>query len=326
MESTGGKIQLQRFSTSALKKGKRIPFWSDYFASVILDCDLEVANDHEFNADASLLLWPDLHALWSKESHLRYKRTRFHAADGNETLVLLFRRQGFSRISQRGKELVAGPGEAIAFLGAEPATADVRNIDSINLAVPIASLHPMVRDVSTKTMKVFSASNCEALRLLASYVDLLRTEPAPETPEVRHIVARHIHDLIVKMLGGTRDGTALAESRGVRAARMRSIKSDIFAKLGDSALTVGSVALRQQVSVRYIHMLFEAEGQTFSEFVLKRRLNRAYRLLQTEKLRQMLISEIAFAVGFGDLSYFNRTFRRQFGLTPSEVRNAAMTQ
>jgi AraC-like DNA-binding protein len=32
------------------------------------------------------------------------------------------------------------------------------------------------------------------------------------------------------------------------------------------------------------------------------------------------IGTIAFDIGFSDLSYFNRTFRRAFGVTPSELR------
>jgi AraC-like DNA-binding protein len=32
------------------------------------------------------------------------------------------------------------------------------------------------------------------------------------------------------------------------------------------------------------------------------------------------ISAVAYEAGFGDLSYFNRTFRRRYGATPSEVR------
>jgi AraC-like DNA-binding protein len=34
------------------------------------------------------------------------------------------------------------------------------------------------------------------------------------------------------------------------------------------------------------------------------------------------ITAVAFEAGFNDLSYFNRTFRRRFGLTPSEARAA----
>jgi AraC-like DNA-binding protein len=35
------------------------------------------------------------------------------------------------------------------------------------------------------------------------------------------------------------------------------------------------------------------------------------------------IVAIAYEVSFGDLSYFNRAFRRRFGATPSDVREAA---
>jgi AraC-like DNA-binding protein len=35
------------------------------------------------------------------------------------------------------------------------------------------------------------------------------------------------------------------------------------------------------------------------------------------------ISTIAFELGFNDLSYFNRTFRRRYSATPSEIRDGA---
>jgi AraC-like DNA-binding protein len=34
------------------------------------------------------------------------------------------------------------------------------------------------------------------------------------------------------------------------------------------------------------------------------------------------ISEIAYQVGFNDLSYFNRTFRRRFGPSPGAMRES----
>ena len=35
------------------------------------------------------------------------------------------------------------------------------------------------------------------------------------------------------------------------------------------------------------------------------------------------VSSIAYDLGFGDVSYFNRVFRRLYGATPSDVREAA---
>jgi AraC-like DNA-binding protein len=37
----------------------------------------------------------------------------------------------------------------------------------------------------------------------------------------------------------------------------------------------------------------------------------------------LAIIDIAFAAGFGDVSHFNRMFRRRFGETPSGVRAAS---
>jgi AraC-like DNA-binding protein len=68
-------------------------------------------------------------------------------------------------------------------------------------------------------------------------------------------------------------------------------------------------------------MLFEAEGITFSEFVLEKRLTHAYRMLSDPGNGTETITALAYAAGFGDLSYFNRTFRRRFGAKPSEVRH-----
>ena len=162
----------------------------------------------------------------------------------------------------------------------------------------------------------------EALRLLTKYVGILREDPALTTPELRHLIVTHIHDLVATALGASRDGLEIANHRGVRAARLRAIKADILGKLGTDELTVTAVALRQRVTPRYIHMLFETEGITFAEFVLGHRLRRAHRMLSDPRLAGSTISTIAFEAGFGDLSYFNRTFRRRFGVTPSELRHS----
>jgi len=88
-------------------------------------------------------------------------------------------------------------------------------------------------------------------------------------------------------------------------------------------LTIVSVAERHRVTPRYVRKLFEGEGITFSEFVLAQRLARSRRMLADPRHEAETISAIAFACGFGDLSYFNRVFRRQYGATPTAVRETA---
>jgi AraC-like DNA-binding protein len=65
-------------------------------------------------------------------------------------------------------------------------------------------------------------------------------------------------------------------------------------------------------------MLFETEGFSFLEYVFAERIARSHEVLRSGSDRT--ISAIAFAIGFSDLSHFNRAFRRRFGRTPTEVR------
>uniref|UniRef100_UPI0013D8A61A helix-turn-helix domain-containing protein n=1 Tax=Citrobacter koseri TaxID=545 RepID=UPI0013D8A61A len=49
----------------------------------------------------------------------------------------------------------------------------------------------------------------------------------------------------------------------------------------------------------------------------------AHRMLRQGKHRGKTITDIALDVGFANISYFNRAFRRTFNATPSDVRAGA---
>jgi len=110
------------------------------------------------------------------------------------------------------------------------------------------------------------------------------------------------------------------------AARLPAIKREIMEKLGNAALSIGTIAARHGITPRYVHMLFEAEGITFSAFVMKRRPETAHSLLCDPANLGSKISAIAFQCGFNDLSWFNRAFRKRYAATPSAIRATALRQ
>lgn len=65
-------------------------------------------------------------------------------------------------------------------------------------------------------------------------------------------------------------------------------------------------------------ILKEKTGHTFSTYLNKLRLTEAARLL---KEKHISVSEAAFVVGFGSISYFNRVFKKEFGCPPSKFRD-----
>jgi AraC-like DNA-binding protein len=163
-----------------------------------------------------------------------------------------------------------------------------------------------------------------ALRHLRGYVRLLLgPDGITDDPLLIAHIGATLADLIALAVGARGDSAQLAVSRGLRAARLRAIKADIAANLDKRELSVGAVAAHQGVSPRYVQMLFEAEGTTFSQFVLRQRLMRAHRILTGPRNAAWTITAIAMEAGFTDLSTFNRAFRRAYGCSPSDVRAQA---
>lgn len=58
-------------------------------------------------------------------------------------------------------------------------------------------------------------------------------------------------------------------------------------------------------------------GQSITEFIKVLKLKRAAQLISETKLT---ISEIAFTLGFNDLKYFRKSFKKQFSVLPSQYR------
>jgi len=82
------------------------------------------------------------------------------------------------------------------------------------------------------------------------------------------------------------------------------------------------IATSLGVTPRYVHLLLEETGRSFTHHVLERRLEKAAVLLRDPLWRARKVADIAAESGFTDLSYFNRSFRRRFGGTPSGIREA----
>jgi AraC family transcriptional activator of tynA and feaB len=77
------------------------------------------------------------------------------------------------------------------------------------------------------------------------------------------------------------------------------------------------------ISLRTLHARFRQIDQTFGRWLLEQRLLGCRAALRDPRQRTRQISQIAYAWGFNDLSYFNRAFRRRFDITPRDWRDGA---
>jgi AraC-like DNA-binding protein len=308
------------FSTNSLPEPYRMKFWREVIWRQVLRTEIELRSNNAFEAEAVLRAMPGLYSISIASNAAHFRRPKGMILDGAETMGLQICGKRNLHLSQRGREVVLGPGDATLVLQGEAVTADhTEAMRRQILIVPKAAIASLVANPEDLTMRAVPRSN-RALQLLIRYVKTTHTGAGIEQPEMRSMIASHIHDLIAMSIGATRDGAVLAEGRGVAAARLAAIKADIIQHIGQEALTVEAVAKRQATTPRSIQRLFGREGTTFSAFRLEQQLIQARRMLRDPRFAAWTIASIAFAAGFGDLSYFHRVFLRRFGQTPSDMR------
>jgi AraC-like DNA-binding protein len=314
-----------RFSTDELPEKDRLAIWMEEFGRTIYKVEFKPLPGRPFFQTATLQRLPGLGIISSESSGGQASCTRRLVGEGNGGLALVILREGIGQFSQFGREVTAGAGEAVLMSGEGTGSALMPDAcRPVSLGIPRQALADRLPDPDATLTRVIPGSN-EALRLLTGYLSALDgtdLQMAPETGSLAAVFANHVLDLCALALKPSREVLHRADA-GLRAARLQAIKTDILARLGESRLSLAEVAARHSVTPRYVQLLFEPEGITFSGFLLSARLERARRMLADPGSGERSIASIAYHAGFGDLSYFNRAFRKRYGMTPSGMRAAA---
>ena len=83
-------------------------------------------------------------------------------------------------------------------------------------------------------------------------------------------------------------------------------------------ITLGDLAKEMYLSEPYVSKYIrEKSGMTFGDHVKKIRLRRAKTLLKNSSVR---VEEIAGMIGYQNVEHFNRLFKKEFGITPVQMR------
>jgi len=109
----------------------------------------------------------------------------------------------------------------------------------------------------------------------------------------------------------------LLTSHAGEAAAVARAREWVQVHLGEP-LTMRAMAERARLSPCHFCRLFRrGTGLRFTDYVCRARVERAKRLLIR---RTAHIADVAMECGFGDISYFNRVFKKCAGVTPTEYR------
>ena len=243
-------------------------------------------------------------------------RDRKMVEDGDDNLSLVVSLGRTLSINHRKREACLARNEAVIMQADAPGRAGTRQRFAI-LEVGITQREWESRNTrpGDVLMNVINRHS-ESLKILLGYIGVLAKTGPTRDPEARDAVGRHLIDLSV--LAATRPSVGESQIDCVVVARRAAVLEHICSRFQEPGLTGLSLAQSLGISQRYLYRLLQETGKSFTEHVNELRLKRACSLLAAADSNRR-VSDIAFEVGFSDLTHFYRLFKAHFGDTPKGI-------
>ncbi|WP_166459297.1 helix-turn-helix domain-containing protein [Amycolatopsis pithecellobii] len=151
-------------------------------------------------------------------------------------------------------------------------------------------------------------------RFLARYVDAMISELSDMDARMRVTAAEVALELLRSAVEPLLPASKTLRREALRARARRYIR----AHLADPALGPEPIARELLASLRTLHAAFEDSGDTVASFIRRTRLARCREDLADPSGGS--VTEIAFRWGFSDATHFSQAFKREYGISPRDVR------
>ncbi len=162
-------------------------------------------------------------------------------------------------------------------------------------------------------------------RVLSAYLTELHRQAGDLTDGAGALLAENVGRLIAAAGAGPRR-VPEESHRSIAAARLSFVRRTIDANLADPLLSPQRVAAACGMSVRTLHALFEPTAETFSQYLMRRRLGAARAALASAGWTGRSVTDTAFALGFNSLATFYRGYQAAYGETPGSTLEAGRTR
>lgn len=227
--------------------------------------------------------------------------------------------RGSCRVGQANRETITSPGEFSIVDSTEPFVHDyfTDEWEMFSFKIPKSVLDTRM-DVHRDVVARKVTDRTPVGKIVVEYLTAIA-----KRPESLEASALDLNKIMVDFIGlslgqsGDRDEGV---RRTFRSGLCRSIMSYIELHFADPQMSPSRAAAQFGISTRYLHMVLAERNQTFSQSVMKRRLEQSASNLLDERF--VNISIAAYGAGFNDLSHFSRAFRNHYGMSPREYRNS----
>lgn len=306
------------FDTEPLPRDRRYAAWREAICDHYVQVDVRATEPENYKGFIKEAQFGEVVLTDIVVSEQKIRRNRQHISRmDKECHYIQLLHRGRVNVLQGGAELASNPAQGAIFSASEQYELQcVGEVRSFYLEVApdsLAKRFPGGRVPLTETID----STRGLGRIAADFCSTLATEADGLSRETHERLGEQLLDLIsLAMLAGPEDTPELESS--VRKARLLAVKGWIDSNLTEPDLSLERIAFANNMSVRYLHLLFQQCDTTVSEWILNQRLHRCFS--EVSRSPDKSITLIAFEHGFNSSAHFSTVFKRKFGLSPREVR------
>lgn len=240
--------------------------------------------------------------------------------DSVEHLFLIVQLEGSCGVDHSGQQNTLDVGDCILVDSTKPTTFHFGGHFSNHLSMhlPRQIMYSEKRDTFDVARKL-EGFDPMAIMLRALIAKIMSTpETDPNAGNLRELMFNATRQAFVTEVPGMRHLQSLHDSA---ARRLQMVDILIDRHLTDSNLSARWLATRIGVSIRTLQQDFQGMGVTCTTIIRDKRLR--YAREKIEQIKDMrggqTIAEVAYAAGFNDISYFNRSFKDLFDCAPTDL-------
>jgi AraC-like DNA-binding protein len=306
-------------STDGVKISDRREFWATHASGVFGTLDIEMPEDAAFSATFEYTTLADVifSRLVSEIPHRAVRTPALASRDERAFVKMALVTKGASILEQHGRTVSLRAGDWSVYDTSRPYTMTIPGrAEMLLLLIPRDKFPTRSFDLQDLVARRFSRR-----RGIGKLMWSLIPATFEQLPEIRRGSSHDLAEIVAQM---TR--VALLElsdkpvSLDSKEALRERVKLYISSHLGDPDLSITKLAGATGCTKRYLHMVFQSERTSISDYILRQRLERAREdLLHPESSRRS-ITDIAYSWGFNNSNHFSRCFKEAFGASPRELR------
>jgi AraC-like DNA-binding protein len=306
------------FSTKELPAREQRTAWSEWFRP-IFDVHSEDSELPQFDAEYSVWRAGEVSVTWASAPAARTIRTPSDVRRSPiDHWVISYCPGGATTMSTKEGQLDVRAGAPFVWSLGQPSDSRRAAAERMQLYLPRDSFSEISGALDMATRAVLAVP---AGRLLADYMVLLKRNLADLTPENAARLPDAIQAMVAFCVAPSADQEAKA-AKQIDLTLMERVRRVVRKNLYSPSLGPDKLCREAAMSRSKLYRVLESEGGV-AQYIQRHRLTESFRLL-CDVSSGRAIGKVAEMLCFADASSFSRVFRREFGLSPSDVRAAAL--